>query len=180
MLKKIILYLLFLSVFTPTWLLAFNSEIDLKAVFIGRFSKFITWPESDRDKFIITVIDTNPFDSKLDKLYKNKKIHNKSIKIRYVTSIDDIKESDILFITIKNPKEVKKVLKYARENSILTVSDAKGFAQRGGIIQIDFVMRKIKLKINNEASKEAKIKISSSLLNISEVIKGGKNWKILN
>lgn len=168
--KKSILYILSISLFTPTLLHAYNSELDLKAVFIGRFSKFITWPKKSREKFIITVIDTNPFDNKLDKLYKDKKIKNKPIEIRYVTSIDEIKESDILFITIKNPKEIKKVLEYARKNSILTVSDSDGFAQRGGIIQIDFVMRKVKLKINNIASKEANLKISSSLLNISEVV----------
>lgn len=175
MLKRFNLYILLIFLSFPTLLNALNSEIDLKAVFIGRFSKFITWPETDRDKFIITVIDTNPFEDKLDKLYGDKKIHNKPIELRYVTSIKDIKDSDILFITMSNQREVKKILNYAKENSILTVSDNKGFAERGGIIQIDFIMRKVKLKINNEASKNANIKISSSLLNISEVI-GGDNW----
>ncbi len=178
MLKKTILYLLILSLSIPTLLNAFNSEIDLKAVFIGRFSKFVTWPNKGRDKFIITIIDNNPFDDKLDKLYGNKKIHDKPVELNYVTSIKDIKnikDSNIVFITIKNQKDIKKILNYAKENSILTVSDNKGFAQRGGMIQINFIMRRVRFKINNEASKEANLKISSSFLNISEVIKGAKN-----
>ncbi len=173
MFKRFFLLVLGFMLFTPNLALALNSEMDLKAVFMGRFSSFITWPEKKKENFVITIIDNNPFESRLDELYKNKELQKKSVEIRYLTpndNIEKIKDSDIVFITIKNPQKVKEVVDFATKNSILTVSDNDGFAERGGIIQIDFVMQKVKLKINNTASKDANIKISSSLLNISEVI----------
>ena len=138
------------------------------------FAKFIEWPAKNREKFIITLIDENPFDSLLDDLYKDKTIHGKSIWIRYVISLDEIKETDILFITLDNQHEVQKVIAYAQKNSILTISEQRGFAQRGGIIQLNFVMQKTQLKINYESALKSKIKISSPLLAIAkQVITGG-------
>jgi len=152
---------------------AANEELALQAVFLGRFAKFIDWPEKNTNKFIITLIDENPFDKLLDDLYENKTIHDKSVEIHYVTRIDDIKETDILFITLDNQSEVKKVVKYAQQRSILTISKHRGFAQRGGIIQLNFVMQKTQLKINYDSAVKSNIKISASLLAIAQhVIKG--------
>jgi len=50
-------------------LFASNQERDLQAVFLGRFAKFIEWPENKRDVFTITLIDENPFGDLLDYLY---------------------------------------------------------------------------------------------------------------
>ncbi len=176
--KNILLSLLVVILVTPlvtpfVSVFAANEERDLQAVFLGRFEKFISLPEKKTDRFIITLIDENPFDSLLDDLYKDKKIHNKSIEIYYVTKISDIKDSDILFITLTNQTEVKKIIEYAQKNSILTISEQRGFAQRGGIIQLNFVRQKIQLKINYDSALLSKIKISAPLLAIAkEVIKG--------
>ena len=149
-------------------LFAINQERDLQAVFLGRFAKFIEWPQNDRDIFIITLIDENPFGDLLNKLYAKKMIHGKKVKIKYVTKIEDIGESDILFITLENSEEVNSVIKYAQQHSILTISEKRGFAQRGGIIQLTFVMQKPYLVINYASSIKSNIKISSSLLAISQ------------
>lgn len=150
----------------PIW--ASNQERDLQAVFLGRFAQFIQWPDKNNENFIITLIDENPFDNLLDDLYKDKSIHGKPIQIRYVTQIADIKESDILFITLDSQKEIQKVIKYAQEHSILTISEKRGFAQRGGIIQLGFVMQKTHLVINYDAALKSNIKISASLLAIAQ------------
>jgi YfiR/HmsC-like len=172
--KNILISLSICLLFTPLFsTFAANEERDLQAVFLGRFAKFIEWPDHNREQFIITLIDENPFDNLLDDLYRDKNIHNKSIEIRYVTHIDEIKDTDILFITLENPSEVEKVIKYAQQQSILTISELRGFAQRGGIIQLNFVMQKTQLKINYDSALKSKIKISSPLLAIAQqVIKG--------
>lgn len=174
MIKKIVVILSVLLLISSIRIsYSANEERDLQAVFLGRFAKFVEWPEKNREKFIITLIDENPFDNLLDDLYRNKKIHNKTIEIHYVTRIDDIKETDILFITLDNQYEVKKVIEYAQKMSILTISEQRGFVQRGGIIQLNFVMQKTQIKINYKSALKSKIKISAPLLAIAQqVIRG--------
>lgn len=154
---------------------ASNEERDLQAVFLAKFANFIELPHSSKDKFIITIIDENPFEDILEKLYKDKKINNKSVEIRYATKVQEIQKTDILFITIKNPQIAQEAIEYAHSEGILTISEQRGFAQRGGIIQLNFVQRRAHLVINYEASLKSKIKIDSKLLAIAqEVIRGDK------
>jgi hypothetical protein len=172
--KKIFLvYIVVLGLFSSLY--ASNEERDLQAVFLAKFAKFIERPSADNEKFIITIIDENPFEDILQKLYKDKKIDNKSVEIRFATRVEELQKSDILFITIKNPQIAQKAIEYAQANSILTISEQRGFAQRGGIIQLNFVQRRAHLVINYEASLKSNIKIDSKLLAIAqEVIRGDK------
>ncbi len=175
-LKKIVTSLLACTLLSPfTAAFSANEELALQAVFLGRFAQFIEWPDKGKqsEKFVITLIDENPFDKLLDELYENKKIHGKAIKIHYVTRIEDIQESDILYITLDNPQEVQKVINYAQKESILTISERRGFAQRGGIIQLNFVMQKTQLTINYASAQRSDIKIRAPLLAIAkQVIRG--------
>ena len=164
--KKIVIWVLLLGILSPAF--ASNQERDLQAVFLGRFAKFIEWPNTSHEKFIITLIDENPFENLLDDLYRDKTIHGKEIEIHYVTNVADIKYSDILFITLDSQKGEKEAIKYAQENSILSISAKRGFAQRGGIIQLNFVMQKSHLVINNYSALESNIKISAPLLAIAK------------
>ncbi|MBT8343419.1 MAG: YfiR family protein [Sulfurovum sp.] len=151
---------------------ALNQERNFEAVFLGKFSKFIELPKKENQKFTITLIDKNPFGNLLDKLYKNQTINNLPVEVHYVTKVEDIGESDVLFITLSSIKEVENAIKYAQEHSIISISEKRGFAQRGGIIQVGFMSQKPYFIINHAAAIKSKIIISSQLLAIAkEVIK---------
>jgi hypothetical protein len=173
-LKKIFLVCVVILCFFSS-LYASNEERDLQAVFLAKFAKFIELPNADREKFVITIIYENPIEDILQKLYKDKKINNKPVEIRFATQVEEIEKTDILFITIQNPQIAQKAIEYAQANGILTISEQRGFAQRGGIIQLNFVQRRTHLVINHEASLKSNIKIDSKLLAIAqEVIRGDK------
>lgn len=160
--------LLLIGLLLPLY--ASNQERDLQAVFIGRFAKFTQWSKHKKDFFYITLIDRDPFNHLLDNLYKDKKIHGKEVKIRYVHKIKDIGYTDILFITLSNQEDIQKAIRYAQRHSILTISSQRGFAQRGGIIQLSFVMQKPYLVINHAAAKKSHITIKAPLLAIAQKI----------
>jgi hypothetical protein len=71
-------------------------------------------------------------------------------------------------------KARRAAIEYAQKNSILTISESKGFAESGGIIQLNFVNQKTQIKINYDAAVKSNIKIDASLLNVATVLKGGK------
>jgi hypothetical protein len=77
---------------------ASQEENKLLAVFLGRFASYIEVPGRTTEQFIITVIDENPFGSLLDDLYRGKAIGGKPVLIRYATKVEEVGQSDILFI----------------------------------------------------------------------------------
>lgn len=162
-----------LLIFCPTvW--ASDVERRLEAVFLGRFANYIEWPDPSRGKFVITLIDENPFGSLLDELYKDKRIHGKPIEVRYATRVDEIGQCDLLFITLDTVASRQAAIDHAQRNGILTISEALGFAERGGIIQLNFVDQKTRIKINHDAAVRSGIRIGAPLLSIASVIGGPK------
>ena len=179
-----------LSLLQAPWVYAGDEERKLEAVFIGRFASYIDWPEKDKEKdkekgkekgkdkererFVITLLDDNPFGKLLDDLYRDKRIHNKRIELRYAKSLDQVGETDVLFITLSNALARLAAIEFAHKNSILTISEAKGFAESGGVIQLDFVEQKIRIKINHAAAVKSGLKIGAPLLSIATVLRGEK------
>lgn len=174
--RVFIRYTLIFLLLLPQLLWASNQERDIEAVFLGRLSEFIQLPDKKREYIYITLIDENPFGHTINELYSNKKIKDKPVKVNVVTSVEDIGDCDILFVTLTSTSLTNKTIEYAQRNAILTVSDQRSFAERGGIIQIEFINQKPKLKINLDSAIKSGIKIDSTLLAIAQsVISGGKN-----
>jgi hypothetical protein len=164
---------LMLLIFWPT---AWASDVErrLEAVFLGRFANYIEWPQHARNRFVITLIDENPFGSLLAELYQDKRIHGKPIEVRYATRVDEIGQCDLLFITLDTVASRQAAIDHAQRNGILTISEARGFAERGGIIQLNFVDQKTRIKINHDAAIRSGIRIGAPLLSIASVIGGPK------
>jgi len=151
---------------------ASDEEKQLVAVFFGRLASHIELPDRSARTFVITLIDENPFGNLLDDLYKDKTIAGKPVEIRYVAKVEDIGRSDILFVTLINPQARQTAIDYAQNHSILSISRANGFAEHGGIIQLDFVQQRMRIKINQEAAVKSHIRIDAPLLAMATVIRG--------
>jgi len=165
--------ILYFFIFISTFLHAYESEDKLKVVIIGKTAKYITCKENNLDTFVITVL-RNPYGELFDEVYKDKKIKSKPVIIKYIDDINDLGESDILYIPKVSAAELSDILQHTENQNILTVSDTRGFAQKGGIIQLYFVSQRLKLKINTHSANLQNIKIKPTLLRIAEVVKGNK------
>lgn len=149
-----------------------QEEIKLLAVFFGRFASYIDLPERTAGSYVITLLDDNPFGSMLDELYRGKMVGGKPVVVRYATKLEQVGQTDILFITLVNPRSRQEAIEYALKNAILTISTATGFAERGGIIQVDFVQQQTRIKINHAAAVKSNIRIGAPLLSLATVIRG--------
>jgi len=167
MYKILLVFLLLMSN-----LLSYESEDKLKVVIVGKVVKFITWDEQQKSgKFVISVLK-NPFETMFDDLYKGKSIQGKNVELKYIENIDELEDSNVLYIPNVSAAELNKILKKIENQKILTISDMRGFVQRGGMIQIGFSSQKAKLKINVDNTAKANLEVKASLLKISDVVKG--------
>lgn len=150
-------------------------EYMMKAGFLERFTRFIEWPGetniADNTKpFVISVIGENPFDKKLDQFFKTTKIKNRSVEIRYISELEEIQDSHILFITKSKQKQLSEILFLTQDKPVLTVSDTDGFGKKG--VRINFYIKqdKIHFEINKDAIQKSGLQISYLLLNIAKII----------
>ena len=68
-------------------------------------------------------------------------------------------------------KAAPKILASSKGSSTLTVGEAKGFAERGGIINLTREENKLRFEVNINAAAQTRLKISSKLLALAKIVK---------
>lgn len=150
------------------------SEYQVKAVFLFNFAQFIVWPaEAFPDSstpLVIGVLGNDPFGGALDHTVRDERLGGRPFQVRRYQSVDEIKTCHILFISRSEGSRPETILAGLKHRPILTVSDADGFAQRGGMIRFVTDRNRIRLQLNLAAAEAAQLIISSKLLRVAEVI----------
>lgn len=154
------------------------NEYQLKAVFLFNFTQFVEWPReafADPDEpLIIGVLGADPFGPYLDQTVQGEKINGRAIEVRRYRSVAEIQACHVLFISQSETARLRDILPRLRGRSILTVGDSEGFAQGGGMIRFMTDKNRIKLRVNVDSAKEARLTISSKLLRAAEIVQTGK------
>jgi YfiR/HmsC-like len=147
------------------------SEYRVKAAFVFNFAKFVEWPaesfSDDTSQLIIGILGENPFGTDLEQTIQGKTINSHPLAIRQMRSLNEIAKCHILFVSASETKRLAEIFHILGEKSILTVGEAEGFNEGGGMINFTWEGKKIRFQINDDAAKKAKLKISSKLLSLA-------------
>lgn len=151
-------------------------EYLLKAGYIEKFTHFIEWPNTTdinnpNVEFTIAVIGKNEFNNSLEKIFGEVKINKKKVRIKYISLINEIENSLILFISKSERNNVDEILKFTSNKPILTIGDTKGYGEDGVIINMFIDKNKLRYEINRTAAEKSGLKISSLLLTSATIVK---------
>ncbi|MCD6117631.1 YfiR family protein [bacterium] len=146
-------------------------EEKIKSVFIYNFTKYIQWSNNDTSNtFKIAFIGDSKIIIPLKEIAEKRTIGNKKIRIKHYHDIQDIDMCHILFISASEKGCLKNILQKVGHENILTISDSKGFADKGVAINLVVVADKIKFEINSSALKRAGLHVSSQLLKLAILV----------
>ena len=153
------------------------TEYEVKAGFLYHVGWFVEWPattaQGRASTFIIGVLGTNPFGGVLDDVMRGKTIHERPVMIKYYQRVEEAVASHVLFISASENTRIPAILAVLERIPVLTVSDLEGFTERGGMVALRLVDRKVHFDINMDATERAGLKLSSQLLRLAKVIHGG-------
>ncbi len=150
-------------------------EYVVKAAFLYNFAKFVTWPEdwdySDtyEPSIILTILGKDPFGDAIDTI-RGKLIRGKKLEITKVDRVEQIGKCHILFISSSETVQLDRILRYVSSYNVLTVSDMKKFAERGGMVHLVKDGKKVRFIINSNHIRKAGLRISSQLLKLAEIV----------
>jgi YfiR/HmsC-like len=155
------------------------TPMQAEAACLVNFSRFMEWPssafQSPKAPFVIGIVGKNPFGLDLALIASQELAEGRAIEIREFRLGDDLHACQILFIGWSNQKVVMQVLTALNGSSVLTVSDANGFVNWGGMIEFSRQGEQVRFAVNDEDVKRAGIKASSNLLKLaSEVIESAR------
>jgi hypothetical protein len=101
---------------------------------------------------------------------RGEQVNNRRLTVQRYDTPKDISACQILFVSRSEGRNLERTLAALKGTTVLTVSDADRFAERGGMIQLITENGKIHLRINVEAARASGLTISSKLLRSAQIV----------
>jgi hypothetical protein len=145
-------------------------EDNAKAGFILNFTKYTEWPGAQAgSELLICSLRERPLSGKLEDL-QGRQVQGRTIRVRTATRASDWLDCQVLFIADDEAQRIDTVLRNVGQHAVLTISDAPGFVQAGGIIGLKLRAGRIRFDINQGAARQAGLKLSSQLLKLADEV----------
>ena len=149
-------------------------EYEIKAAFLYNFARYVEWPPERlppaSEPFVVTVLGEDPFGETLDALVRDRTIHDRRLTVRRVTRVEDVGNSQILFISRSEAEDLPRILQRLEAAPILTVGETPQFAERGGMIRFRREGERIGFDINVASTERAGLRVSSQLLKLARIV----------
>jgi len=135
-------------------------------------ARFTRWPEQlikDTESIInLCVFGDNIIQQSFSNL-DNKTISSNTIHIINVSRLRNLQQCQILYLSDLDRNKLTSLLAELEGQPILTVGESLAFIKAGGMIGLESIQGKIQLNINLAMVKQAKLIISSRLLNLAKI-----------
>lgn len=141
------------------------SEEAVKAAYLFRLASYVDWPGGvEKKDFVIAVLGSPAMARQLGGLAQAHLIKNHPVKVREVSSVRDIAESDILYVGAGRADSLRSWKRAAASRSTLIVTDQEGGLRDGGMLNFLTIDRRVRFEVSLTAASQAHLKISSELL----------------
>ncbi len=143
---------------------------EIKAVFIYKFTSYITWPDDTDAVFTIAVLGENRLLNPLKAIAEKKTVDARPLVVRECANIDDLAGAHIVLLSESMEGHLEAILKKAEAEKMLTVSNSPGLAQKGVAIDFITVEDRIGFEMNMNAVKRAGLTVSSQLVKLAALV----------
>jgi hypothetical protein len=155
------------------------SEYELKAAFLYNFTKFAEWPatafEDGDAPFRLCVVGDDPFGPLLDDLVVGERAGGRRIEVvRHRRAREAAHCQLVYFAADQDPAAVGE-LAAAAGGTVFTVGESEDFLAAGGLLRFQVRRNRIRLVINEEARSQSRLKISSKLLQLADLVRPGRD-----
>lgn len=142
-------------------------EENFIAISIYNFTRYIDWPSSETGDFMIDIIGHKSVYEKLKEIVAGRKVGNRLIVVRYLESIVNVTQSQILFIGFWQSKDMAKAIEKVGTSHTLIISEKDGLIDGGS--GINFVIRNsaIKFEIKKGNIQKYGLTVGESLVNLA-------------
>jgi uncharacterized protein DUF4154 len=147
-------------------------DVAVKAAFLYNFAKFVEWPAlAAGARLVVCAVGDDAIAAALVETVRGQNISGHQIDVSRPHDSRAWRDCHVLFITDAETRRSAGGLNELKMLPVLTVSDGKGFAMAGGIIELYLEDAKIRFVINVDAGERSGLRLSSRLLLLAKVIR---------
>jgi hypothetical protein len=149
-------------------------NVAVKAAFLFNFAKFAEWPAlPSGGPIVLCVVGNEAVAVALAETVRGQNIGGHPLDV--LRPPDSAwRTCQLLFIADADARRASAGLSAIKAVPVLTVSDSKGFAQTGGIIELYVDAGRMRFAINVDATARSGLSLSSRLLGLAKVVRDGR------
>jgi hypothetical protein len=146
------------------------TDTAVKAAFLLNFAKFTEWPAlRTGDPIVFCIVGDDGIAAALLQTLRGQNISGHALEVQRGPESAAWRSCHLLFIAAAERRRSAVGLGAIKSLPVLTVSDGKGFAQEGGIIELYVEGGRMRFAINVDAAQG--LQISSRLLGLAKIIR---------
>ena len=158
-----------------TFAKADSSQVE--AAFLRNFARYVTWPArafaEEHSPWNVCILGVDPFGAVLERTFKGRTEQGRSFETFRAEALDELPSCQIVFVAYKEAARRRAALAELKNRPVLTVGDAPGFLQEGGIIRFQ-VEEYVKMSVNLDQARSVSLKIQTKMLEVThEILENG-------
>jgi hypothetical protein len=150
-----------------------DSEPQLEAAYLVNFLKYIEWPASNRGTATICLFGRDTLGPFLSG-HEGRLIGGKELRIRRVSSPDDMSSCQMVYIPDVEEARIGAVLRWVQGMPILAASNADGFARSGGGIELLRNSGRVQFIVNADTLSRHGLTPSSQMMRLANRVIGAE------
>jgi hypothetical protein len=152
-------------------------ETRLKAIYLRKILNFVQWPAraipAKNKAFQFCVEGDHLLGFALAQELRTITIDDRMVEVRWASKEQDLKGCQALFVGASEEKRFAKVPESVKGASVLTLGEADGFLDAGGVVQLSYVGNAVRFQINRAAARNAGLKMDARLLVLTQRVVNG-------
>jgi hypothetical protein len=146
---------------------------QVEAAYLRNFARYVTWPDGafrePHAPWQIGVLGRDRFGDVLEQTLRGRSEQDRLFEVRRAHSVEALRDCQIVFVGYDDAPRRRAALAELRGRPVLTVGDADGFLEEGGIVQ--FVVRDtVQMSINLDPARAGALKIQTKMLEVSVAV----------
>lgn len=140
---------------------------EIKAAFLLHLFQFVAWPESKVSPFELCFVGEGDVSRAASALLVKRQ---GGITTRQLADLSEFSGCHLLYLDNATAEQNTLAVDAALASSVLVVSDQPGFAEQGGMVELERQPARIGLIVNLPVLEAAGLKPSSKLLRLAKVL----------
>lgn len=149
-------------------------ESEFEAALTFNIAKFVEWPaeafKGPRDPIVLCVLGQASLLEALKPAADREVIPGRKLRVQEALGGNNASGCHILFVGSSEKKHWKAIIGGTRNSNVLTIGESEGFAVLGGVINFKREGDHLGIQINTRAAERKKLRVSSRLLSLSEIV----------
>ena len=153
------------------------TDVQVKAAFLYKFGAYVEWPSqafpAPDTPFTIGVLGADAVAEELEQVAAGRTVHGRPVTVRHLRRGEPLAGLQVLFVGQTQAARLEEILRSAKAQALLVVTDVADGLPNGSIINFVPVENKLRFDIAVATAERMQLRISSRLLAVARRVVPG-------